>query len=75
MQRPIYLTEEELHGITKRKKYAAQIRALNVMGIEHTKRPDGSPLVSRLAYERKMGGIDTKITREELPDFRSLDAT
>lgn len=30
---------------------------------------------SRLAYERNMGGIDTKAIREELPDLSSLHVT
>ena len=73
MRNPIYLTDEELEGITRRKKHVAQIRALTGMGIDYRVRPDGSPLVSRLAYERNMGGIDPKNTREESPDLSSLD--
>ena len=73
MQHPIYLTEDELKGITKRKKYAAQTRALNEMGIEYRVRPDGSPLVSRLAYERNMGGTNPKNPPKESPDLSSFD--
>ena len=50
MQHPIYLTDDELEGITRRIKHAAQIRALTRMGIDYRVRPDGSPLVSLLKY-------------------------
>ena len=74
MTNPIYLTEEEIRGITRRKKHAAQIRALTCMGIDCRVRLDGSPCVSRLAYERNMGGVDPKNTREESPDLSYFDA-
>jgi hypothetical protein len=73
MNHPIYLTEEEICGITNRKQRTAQIRALIEMGIDCKTRPDGSPLVSRLAYERNMGGIDPKNIPEESPDLSSLN--
>ena len=73
MKHPIYLKDEEICGITNRKQHTVQIRALIGMGIDYKIRPDGSPLVSRLAYERNMGGIDPKNTHEESPDLSSLD--
>jgi len=73
MSRPIFLTREELQGVTGRAQNAAQIRALCEMGIDFKIRPDGSPLVSRLAYERALGGIDIKSARTDAPDLSSLD--
>lgn len=75
MERPIYLTQEELQGVTGRKQYAAQVRALNEMGIDFRIRPDGSPLVSRLAYEVALGGVDTKSARSETLDLRHFNVT
>jgi len=75
MDRSIFLTRDELKGVTGRTQRAAQIRALCDMGIDFKIRPDGSPLVSRLAYERALGGFDIKSAKIETPDLSSLDVT
>lgn len=67
----IYLSQSEVEGVTGKKRFSAQARALAKMGIECRVRPDGSPLVSRLAYERAMGGV-SKRSKDKEPDFQAL---
>lgn len=73
MTKPIYLTEQEIRGLTGKIRYKAQLRALKGMGIDAKERPDGSLAVSRLAYERAMGGLPAvHQQRDEEPDFDAL---
>ncbi len=67
---PIYLTQQEGENITGKHRYRAQARALARMGIECRIRPDGRPIVSRLAFERIMSGNAPKVDIE--PDFEAL---
>ena len=70
---PIYLTAEELKGITGYVTAAAQIRWLRLNRFFYVVRADGKPLVSRDHFQLRMGGL---ITPEQInafePDFRSL---
>lgn len=73
----IDLTTEEIERITGRSRYKAQAKALDGMGIPYTTRPDGSLVVSRLAYERALGGVSEKEARrlaDEEPNFEALMA-
>lgn len=70
----IYLTAQEVEGITGKHRYRAQVRALARMGIECRTRPDGRPIVSRLAFERTMDGT-AHTTRQVEPDFEALHGT
>lgn len=54
---PIYLTIEEVKGITGRVKASAQIRWLRQQGFTVLQRADGVPLISRAHFESKMGGL------------------
>jgi len=69
----IYLTTEELQGITGFKKASAQVRALRRMGFQFITRADGSPLVSRAHFELLLCGLPIagSIDTDE-PDFSSL---
>lgn len=49
------LTHKEIETVTGRKKFSAQVRQLQRMGIECKRAADGSPVVSRLAFEQAMG--------------------
>ena len=70
---PIYLTVEELRGITGRMKAAAQIRWLRRHGFTVLARADGKPLVSRAHFESRMGGFGTGAEPPEVePDFRTF---
>lgn len=51
----MFLTDDEVHDLTKRSRPSAQSRALKSMGIEHKIRPDGSIAVLRSHVERVMG--------------------
>jgi hypothetical protein len=41
----VILTDEQLFGLTKRRRKGAQCRALDAMGVPYRRRPDGSPVV------------------------------
>jgi hypothetical protein len=49
------LTDDELFNLTRKKRPAAQARALRSMGIEHRTRPDGSVAVLRAALNQVFG--------------------
>lgn len=51
----MFLTPEEVAELTNRRRSAAQARALNAMGIEHRRRPDGSIVVSRAHVDAMLG--------------------
>jgi hypothetical protein len=44
---PICLSPDEVSQLTGKRRYAAQLRALRYMGIDHKQRPDGSVVVLR----------------------------
>ena len=70
----IYLTAKEVEGITGKHRYRAQVRALGRMGIQCWVRPDGRPIVSRMAFENIMGGTVSTPQQAE-PDFGALHGT
>lgn len=70
MTSPIYLTPREIADITGKQRYRAQARALARMGIEYRLRPDGRPIVSRLAFERTMDNHPRRLGAE--PNFGAL---
>jgi hypothetical protein len=53
----IYLTAEELRGISGYQNQSAQFRWLRQNGFTALPRADGKPLVSRAHFEAKMGGL------------------
>jgi hypothetical protein len=52
----LLLSDDELEGLTRRKRAAAQCRALDAMKIVYMKDADGHPRVLRSLVERMMGG-------------------
>ncbi len=68
---PIYLTDKEIEEITGKRRYRAQVRALGRMGIQCRVRPDGRPIVSRMAFEKIMDGAVSTPEQTE-PDFGVL---
>lgn len=51
----ICLSNDEIYDLTHRKKYSAQRRALNKMGVDFKVRPDGTVAVLReLAFSSPM---------------------
>lgn len=68
----IHLTPAEIKAISGgRVRFRAQARALDRLGIPYKRRPDGSLLVSRLAYERALCGTHTPQVAVE-PDFDAM---
>lgn len=64
---PIVLTDEELKQVTHYSTVSKIKDALKKMGIPFKERPDGSPTVSRLAYEQAMGiKLNLKARKPEL---------
>ena len=74
MTSPIYLTPQEVEDITGKRRYRAQVRALGRMGIQCRVRPDGQPIVSRMAFENTLGST-THIAQQAEPDFGALNGT
>ena len=71
--KPINLTKVELIDVTMRTRKKSQLTALLMMGIPCRVRPDGSPLVSRIAFEQSMGGaVALSKPRKPQPKFESL---
>lgn len=57
------LTEDEVRDLTNRKRRDCQQKALNLMGIDHLVRPDGSIAVLRAHLIKVMGG-DANFTKQ-----------
>ena len=74
MADPVYLTPQEVENITGKQRYRAQVHALAQMGIQCRVRPDGRPIVSRLAFESAMGNDAAHLIEAE-PNFEALDDT
>lgn len=47
-----FLDDADVERLTKRTRLAAQRRALDRMGVRYLTRPDGRPIVPRVAIER-----------------------
>ena len=69
----MFLTQEELEELTGRVRKSAQVEALRTMGIMHTIRPDGRPLVLRSHIEAMMGGASDKKEKPVEPNWSALD--
>jgi hypothetical protein len=65
----ICLTKEELRELTLKAHYATQARTLSEMGIQHTLRPDGSPVVLHSTLKDMTANPKQKSNQ---PDFSSL---
>jgi hypothetical protein len=72
---PMFLSKAEIKALTNRIQYAAQIRTLRGMGIQHCVRPDGSVAVMRSHVEALFGVQNraTSRTRTE-PNWGALHA-
>lgn len=63
----MWLTDEEVYELTRKKRYPAQIRALRAMGIECKPRGDGSPAVMRSHVDKLFGGNASATVTKEYP--------
>ena len=66
---PIYLTTDELYGITGLRRASAQFRWFISNGFKAVKRANGFPVVSRAHFLVVMGGIRF----ETYPDYPEPD--
>lgn len=66
---PLCLTKKEINELTLKVHYAAQARSLSEMGINHTLRPDGSPVV---LYSTLSDLADNPKRKPNQPDFSGL---
>ncbi len=57
MTSPIYLTPRDVAEITGKRRYLAQARALARMGVRLIMRPDGSPVVTKLALDAAISDV------------------
>lgn len=66
----MFLTRTELMDLTGKARPTAQARALQQMGVEHLRRPDGSIAVLRCHIDKLLGGGVGLTTRKKTePDF------
>ena len=77
MEHTLCLSDDELADLTRKSRPSAQIRALNSMGIEYRRRPDGSVAVLRVSV---LSAFGVKLSRAELrrkaptgPDWEALE--
>jgi hypothetical protein len=69
----MFLTDDELVQLTRRKRPSAQAVALLGMGIEHKLRPDGTVAVLRAHVERVFGAsVSASQNREVEPDWGAI---
>lgn len=72
-EKPIYLTEQEIVGITNYRRSSAQLRWLREQGFKAKLRADRTVLVSRAHFERVMGAImEVKPEHDPEPRFDAL---
>ena len=62
---PMFLSDEELYELTRKRRRTAQQRALNAMGIDHKVRPDGSVAVLTRCVELALGLPKSEATKQE----------
>lgn len=60
MSDSMFLTDDELTGLTGKQRNSARIRVLNSMGVQHKMRPDGSIAVLRAHVARLFGEKSAK---------------
>ena len=66
---PLCLSKKEIRELTLKVRYSVQARTLSEMGIRHTLRPDGSPVV---LYSTLKDLMDSPKRESNQPDFSSL---
>lgn len=72
----MFLTEDEIRELTRRKVHRSQTEALRSMGISHKVRPDGSVAVLKSHVEKTLDGLPEKARMKEWqPDWSSLNAS
>jgi len=62
----MFLSKDEIEGLTLKKQRSAQAAVLNALGIIHKRRPDASLVVLRAHVEAVLGG---KVRQPDRPSF------
>jgi hypothetical protein len=71
----MFLSPAEIRALTERVQYAAQLRSLRAMGIEHRIRPDGSLAILRSHIEQLFGSTPEKRRHQSTePNWGALHA-
>lgn len=71
----MFLSKDELQALTNRVQYAAQVRTLRGMGIQHCVRPDGSVAVMHGHIETLFGVQARNVARTPVePNWGALHA-
>lgn len=60
----MFLDDDELTGLTGKRRSAARVRVLNSIGVQHKIRPDGSIAVLRAHVDRVFGEKSAKSKME-----------
>lgn len=69
----MFLADDDIQALTKRKRCDAQLRVLAQMGIEYKRRPDGTLAVLRSYVEKVFGeGVTSTPRRKTSPDFSQV---
>ncbi|TFW08743.1 DUF4224 domain-containing protein [Oxalobacteraceae bacterium OM1] len=72
----MFLTRDELMALTAQVQHSAQRKVLNMMGIEHRTRPDGSIVVLRTHVEQMFGCMPVaRINNSSEPNWGVLNAS
>jgi hypothetical protein len=67
----LFLSADEMIELTGKYRKASQIAALRQMGIKHSVRPDGRPLVSRAHVDRIHGAADNGRSTDQ-PNWEAI---
>lgn len=71
----VFFSDEEIVELTGKKRYSSQRKALNVMGISHVVRPDGSIAVMRAHVEKIFGAqLSERKKKPVEPNWSAVNA-
>lgn len=69
----LFLTDEDLFGLTQRKRRDAQVKVLRFLGINHRVRPDGSIAILKEHVAKELGGtVEKKKVKRVEPDWSGV---
>lgn len=68
----MFLNNEQLRDLTRKRQSAAQARVLRGLGIKHGVRPDGSLVVMESAVDAILGPGTAAGLRKSAPDFGAV---
>lgn len=69
----MFLPEDKIIELTKKRQHHAQRTVLNFLGIAHKPRPDGSLLVREVDVDKAFGGAEIKTKKTAQPNWDALE--